>query len=194
MGRGRTLAFAALLAISFAVAAFGRAVAEVAMVPPSLQVELLDRVSYFEHGYRRRAASRATILVVHRRGSASSERVATQLVSALRDARSIGGVPAAPQLVAFASSAELRSLVDATGAAIVWFAPGLESDAPAIANGLTRSGALTVASTPLGVREGAVLGFGLESSRPVIFINERLANEQDIHFSFEVLRRARLVR
>jgi len=189
----RALGLAIPIALVVASFATGAASTDLALVPPSLQVDLLDRVAYFEHGFRERTGGRATVLVVHA-SSMYSRRVATQLASALRESESIGGVPTDARLVAYESPSALRAEVESARASIVWFAPELEASIATVVQSLTGSRTLTVASTAVGVRAGAIVGFDLEASRPVILINETRANRDGIRFSFEVLSRARLIR
>lgn len=156
-------------------------------VPPELQAELLAKVVRYDRNFANRVGARARVLVVYAPDSADSERVARQLLSALQEQRSIGGVAHEEELVPFVSAAKLAALARERKAALVVFAPGLAVHASALGAAFDGFDGLTVSTTPDGVREGLMLGFDLVSGRPRMLLNLTQARRQHADFRAELL-------
>lgn len=161
-------------------------------VPVDLQLDLLKRVVRFERGFAARGGARLRFVIVERAGDSGSERVANQLKQALEHAPEIAGKQVAVELEPFVSARALRKRVE--GAQIIYLAPGLEAELPAIAAALGELPAITIAADGDAVVQGAVLGFELFSSRPRIVLNLGQAGRQGLDFSSDLARLARVVR
>jgi hypothetical protein len=155
-------------------------------VPVELQAELLAKVLRYDRSYTARASEGATVLIVHldEPGSAG---VARQLLAALQAQPALGGVGHREELVRWTTTEALVELVRKRHADVVVFAPGLATQATALSTAFDGVAALTVSTTPQGVREGLVLGFDLVSGRPRMLFNLGQARRQRADFRAEVL-------
>jgi hypothetical protein len=159
-----------------------------ALVPPGLQVDLVAKVLQYDRNFVAREAKPVAVLVVYAPDSPESERVAKQFMTALQALEKFGGAPHTQELVPFANPAALAALVKARAASVVIFAPGLASQAEAVATAFNGLSCLTISSTPEGVREGLVLGFDLVSGRARMLFNLSQSRRQRADFQADVLR------
>jgi hypothetical protein len=162
-------------------------------VPVELQVQLVGRVARYERNYAAHSSEPASIVVVSRSRSAESQRVAAQLVAALSRASEIGGRPVRVSRVEYTTAAALRAELDRSNAAILYAAPGLSGDMAAIAQALDGRSILSISAVGRDVDNGVVLGFELVASRPQIAIHLGRARAQQLQFSAQLLRLARVV-
>ncbi|MFX9089437.1 YfiR family protein, partial [Acinetobacter baumannii] len=77
--------------------------------------------------------------------------------------------------------------------AIVYLAPGLENDTPAIATALNGLDVLSVGASGAHAKQGAVVAFDLEEGKPKIVVNLGQAKSQHVALRSEVLSLARIV-
>jgi hypothetical protein len=162
-------------------------------VPVDLQIQLLARVVRYERSFAARSSEPATIVVVARSRSPESHRVATQLVASLSRTGHIGGRPVRVSRVEFTSAAVLGQELDRSNASILYTAPGLSRDMDAIARTLDGRSILSISAVGGDVDHGVVLGFELVASRPQIAIHLGRARAQQVEFSAQLLRLARVV-
>jgi len=156
------------------------------VVPVELQAELLSKVLRYDRNFGARAGTDALVLIAHL-DSPGSVSVARQLSLALQRQQALGGVAHHEELVRFSSAEALAAQVKERGAVVVVLAPGLAAQAPEVARALEGSQALTVTTSPDGVREGFVLGFDLVAGRPRMLLNLGRARRQHADFRAEVL-------
>lgn len=162
-------------------------------VPVELQVQLLGRVARYERRFAARSES-AHVLVVSQPRQAESQRVASQIVAAIARTGQLGGRAVAVSRHEYAGQAALWAEVDRTHASIVYFTGGLGADMVAITAAGGGRSVITVSAVGSDVDHGAVLGFELVSSRPQIAVNLGRARTQQLEFSAQFLRLARVVR
>ncbi|MCA9575692.1 MAG: YfiR family protein [Myxococcales bacterium] len=167
--------------------------AEDVSVPISLQVDLLNRVAAYESHFAAQAGAEAVVLVIARPGHPESARAAGQIDAALRRVRRLGGRPVRVVVHAFVSAAALRDAVDTQHVAIAYLTPGLEGQVGAVARALEGASVLTVSAVGSDAERGAVLGFELVAARPNLVVNLRQARRQNVSFSSQFLRLARVI-
>jgi hypothetical protein len=148
----------------------------------------------YERGFERGSDRDAIVLVVHRANNAESQRVSAQLVRALGRVRSLGGRPLRVLRHAYEDEAALRTELDRRTPTVVYFSAGFGRDIPAITRAVGTRNVITVSAVGRDVDRGIVIGFELSSSRPQIAINFGRARRQDLEFSAQLLRLARVVR
>jgi hypothetical protein len=183
---------AGFAAVLFAVMVCGDSRADLRL-PTQLQAQLVARLGTFDRNFASRAAPVAQVLVVHRAGDADSSFEAAGLAKALGELHDIGGVPAKVEEAEFSDAASLAARCRTRKIALVYFAVGLESDMPRVAGALAGVDVLTVGTSARHAESGAVVGFGLEESRPKIVLNLKQARAQNVNFKAELLKLARIV-
>ncbi len=156
-------------------------------VPVSLQVDLLVKVASYDRNLASRAGDRVRFLVVSKQDDADSRRVAAQMVSALGPVTDIGGLPKDVSTHAYTSAADLAATCRAQRIAIVYFAPGLVNEVPAIATALEEQSILSVASIPSYVPQGIVLGVDVVEGRPKLLLNLGQARKQQVKLRPDVM-------
>lgn len=186
--QGLSFCLAALFALIASVAA-----ADELSVPVDLQVELLSRIVRYERSFAAESTP-VRVLVVTRPSSPESVRVGAQLVSRLRSAGRLGGRPMTVDTTAFVSASALSGAVRASSTRLLYLAPGLGTEARAIATSVSGQDVITVSAVGGDADRGMVLGFELVSSRPRVAVNLASARAQRLQFSAQFLRLARVVR
>ncbi len=181
------------LALGLALGAPIDGAADEVTVPAGLQVQLLDRVLRYEHGFPTAAGS-AVVLVVVRPGAPESERVAVQLRTAFTSSRTIADRAVELAVHQYRSAARLGRRARTRHASVVYLSAGLGAEVGAIASALPSPGVVLVSSVGADVDRGATLAFELVSARPTIAVNLPRATAQQLQFSAHVLRVARVVR
>jgi hypothetical protein len=97
------------------------------------------------------------------------------------------------ETVRYSSPAELTRVCREHKPAVVYVAPGLSSEATAMAVALQGLDVLTVAAVPNDVLHGMVLGFEVVSGKPKLVIHLTRARRQNVAFKPELLRLARVI-
>ena len=189
----RTQAFVSALVVLAALGLVAPARGDELTVPVDLQVQLVSRIARYERTFAAHASEPATIVVVARSRNPESQRVAAQLVAALSRTAQIGGRPVRVLRHEFTSAAALVAELDRTHATIMYAAPGLSGDMDAIAHALSGHALITISAVGRDVDHGVVLSFDLVSSRAQIVINLGRARSQQLQFSAQLLRLARVV-
>ena len=169
------------------------AFAEDISVPVALQMELLDRLLWYERGLQKSPKVPLTVLIVSRAKDNESVRAAGQLAAQLARMKSLGGRELAQQRLVYESPEQLKRVVAEQRTYLVYFAPGFEDVLPKIAEQLRGTRVLTVSALGGDVERGAVLAFELASSKPRVVLNLSRARAQQLDFSAQLLRVARVV-
>ena len=173
------------------VSDLGRADGVVA-VPVDLQIELLGRVAPYERGLARGGGD-LRVLVVSKRGHAVSTRTTAQVVAALRRTGTMLDRPIRIDELVFESASQVLAAATSRSASMVYVTPGLEDAIPALRDAFAGHRILTVSAVGDHVAQGVVLGFEIASSRPRIVVNLTQARRQQLDFSAQLLRLARVV-
>jgi len=163
-------------------------------VPVDLQIELLGRVARYERGFARRSAEPVRVLVVVRSSSAESLRVAAQLTAAMARAHTLGGRTLVVTRHDYRNEGALGAVLARGGVDVLYVAAGLGDAVPAIVHAVGTRNVITVSAVGSDVDHGMVLGFELAASRPQIAVNITHARTQQLDFSAQLLRLARVVR
>lgn len=190
--RGRSVALAA--ATLATVIGARPAYADEVTVPISLQVELLRRVATYEKRFAERGDADAVVLVVVDGADAESARAAGQLEAGIQRTGKIGGRKTKVVRHKFSTAAALRSAVDASGAAIAYLTPGLGDQVVAIAKALEGASLISVSAVGADAEAGIVLSFELAGAKPTMIVNLRQAGRQQVAFSSNLLKLARVIR
>lgn len=186
---------AAWIAATMVVLAFvPRVQGDDVSVPVDLQVQLLGHVTRYERGFAAASRQPVHVVVVSRRGHAESQRIAGQLMSTLARSGQLGGRRLSISRTEYSTPAALKTDVDRTHAGVVYFSAGFSGEMVSIIAELAGQRVITVSAIGADVDRGAVLGFELVSSRPQIAVNLVRARNQQLQFSAQFLRLARVVR
>jgi hypothetical protein len=181
--------------VAVVVLALTRAsLAQSALVPADLQAELLAKLAPYDRNFSERAGSLAVVLIVARPGNPHSNLMAGVMKSELGKIDRIGALPHREKLIPFEGAAALAQRCRSEGAAIVYLAPGLEDEVPAIRESLSGTSILSISSAPESVPAGIVLGFELLSGKPKIRVNLTQAKLQNVNFKSDVLKLMRVYR
>lgn len=170
-----------------------QASADEARVPPRLQAELLAKVAAYDGRFVSRARGSALVLVLVAAGDPDSERFAAQIRAELGKQPLVGGVEHMEDVLRYSSPAELTRVFRERKPAVVYVAPGLSSEASAIASALEGADVLSVAAASNDVLQGIVLGFEVVSGKPKLLIHLTRARLQNVAFKPELLRLARVI-
>lgn len=162
-------------------------------VPAEIQVELLSKLSSYDRSFAARAGEVARILILVKTGSSRSDLAAATLTGALARAPRFGGLPHSEAVVPYQSAVVLAKRCREERIAVVYVAPGLESEIERLRSAMTGVDVLTVAAMTEYVEGGVVLGFELRSGKPKMLINYAQAKRQNIDFPAAVLKLMRVV-
>lgn len=187
--RARSLAAIALAAVSFTSDAAGEEVA----VPVALQAELVAKVAAYDRNLPARAAGRVHVMLVVKPKDDASNRFAKNMASALGGLADIGGLPHDETTVTYAGAAALADVCRSKHVSILYLAPGLGDEVPAIKGALEGVSVLSVAALANEVPKGVVLGFDLVSGKPKIVVHLGQARRQDVSFRADLLKLARVL-
>jgi hypothetical protein len=157
-------------------------------LPAPVQAELIAKVCGYDRNFPARAGAQAIVLLTYRASSVDSSRAASQMLAALQDIPQIGRTPHADQLLPFSDVASLVTVCRDRHASILYVAPGLEGDVPAIATAFDGADLLTVAAVTRDVEHGIVLGFDIFEGRPKLLLNLTQARKQRVAFRPELIR------
>jgi hypothetical protein len=166
-----------------------RAFAEDTPVPVALQMKLLVKVAGYDKNLPSRAGEKVKLQIVLREGDDDAKRCAAQALAALAEEKEIAGKPIEASSAAFSDAAALKKAIRSQKLAIVYLTPGFpNADVEAIAKALDGADVLSAAAMPRGV----VVGFDLISSKPKILVNLPQAKKQNVAFSAELLKLAKV--
>lgn len=133
------------------------------------------------------------VLIVVKPKDDASSRFGKNMESALGGVDKIGGLPHDESTLAFGGARALADTCRAKKIAIVYLAPGLGEQIPAIRQALDGVSILSVAAVAAEVPKGIVLGFDLVSGKPKIVVHLGQAKRQDVAFRAELLKLARVL-
>lgn len=161
-------------------------------VPVVLQAELVAKVASYDRNLIARAGDRVRVLIIVNPKSDASSSFAKHMVSALGGVDKIGGLPHDETTAPFGGAQALAETCRTKRIGIVYVAPGLGDDVPAIRSALEGVNVLSVAADPADVPKGIVLGFDLVSGKPKIVVNLGQARRQEVSFKAELLKLAKV--
>lgn len=162
-------------------------------VPIGVQIELLARVVKYDRNAAERMGATCRILVVLRDGDVTSKQAATHVRTELDELDDIAGLPISVSTHDFVDAATLVSKCTDDGVGILLLTPGLSDEVAGIAAACVDKNLLTVSLLGNDVAAGIVLGFTLESSRPMIVVNLPQARKQKVDFSARLLAIAKVI-
>lgn len=194
MGRRSTTRrlFLALLAAALVLTHDARA--EDAVVPLKLQASLLAKVAKYDKHMADRAGGALRVLIVKLAGNGESERAAQQLERHLDDLTDIGGFQREVSILQYQTASALAATIRDRKIAIVYLTPGFGSALDDVTHALDGIDVLSVSAVPSHVERGIVLGFDLESSKPILLVNLAAAKRQNVAFDPKVLKLMKVYR
>lgn len=169
------------------------AIADSVAVPLGLQVSLFTKVTDYDRTLPGRALGVVRVVVLTRAGSSESAAATNQVLDALAGIPRISGFPHEDLSVQFTDAASIAELCRTRAISIVYLTPGLGDVAGALSKALTGIPVMTVSASAEGVRNGAVLGFDLISSRPKLMVNLPACRNQGVRLSSDVLKMAMVI-
>jgi len=182
-------AVAGLLALLFT----GLVLAEAIAVPVPLQAELMSKAATYDRNLRSRSGDVLVVLLLVRSGDGDSERTAAQMTDALNGLSTFGGMTHRTERIAFTEADDVARAIRDRHASILYLAPGLLDDVPAISAALDDVDVLSVAAVPSYVDAGIVLGFDVESARPKLLVHLGQSKRQHVDFMATFLKLAKVV-
>ncbi|NRA32553.1 MAG: YfiR family protein [Polyangiaceae bacterium] len=175
--RWRAVCLAAVILTTTALA-----YAKAREVPVDLQVKLTAKVAAYDRNMAARVSQHARVLIV-RRGNAQSARLAKNVERALKRQHDFAGGKLTVEVHTFENAGVLARLIRDRGVAMAYFAGSFDKEAVHIRRELDGVSVLTVSSELSAVRNGIVLGIGLVSGRPKLFINLPQAKKQRVQIA-----------
>lgn len=166
--------------------------ADEATVPVALQAELVAKVASYDRNLAARAGDRVHVLILVNAKSDASNSFAKHMTSALGGVDKIGGLPHDETTAPFGGAKALADTCRTKHIAIVYLAPGLTDEVPAIRSALEGVNVLSVAADAAEVPKGIVLGFDLVSGKPKIVVHLGQAKKQEVAFKAELLKLAKV--
>lgn len=169
------------------------AAAEDVLVPAALQAELLAKVAGYDKNFAARAGDRAHVLIAVVPTNPDSARFGASMQTALGGLGTIAGLPHDESIVPYPGAAQLAALCRSKRASILYLAPGLGAEVPAIRAALEGTSVISVTASAENVPKGIVLGFDLVSGKPKIVVQLTQAKKQDVAFRSELLKLAKVI-
>jgi len=192
---GRPLSRRGLFALSAGAAAFATTTHAAAgsAAPAFLQARLLAKVSGFDRNFAARAGRVARVLVLKKEGDAESARFADAVAKELVAIEHVGGVTAHVSVDSFTTASAARERCRRDAVAVVHFGVALDVELGSVAKAFEGADVLTVGASTVSAERGAVVAFAVEEARPRVAIHVGQARRQNVSFSPELLRLARIV-
>jgi hypothetical protein len=189
---GRFARATSVLACAVVLLAPATSLGDEVAVPVALQAELVAKVASYDKNLAARAGDKVHVLIVVNAKSDASNSFAKHMTSALGGVDKIGGLPHDETTAPFGGAKALADACRAKRIAIVYLAPGLADEVPAIRSALDGVNVLSVAADAAEVQKGIVLGFDLVSGKPKIVVHLGQAKKQDVAFKAELLKLAKV--
>lgn len=162
-------------------------------VPIKLQTDLAAQVVSYDRNNNGRAGDHQKILVIAKSGDGASGASAKEIARLLGTHADIGGLPHQDTVVNAADAAAALAAIRSESPTVVYFAPGLGPEIPAIARGLEGLSLITIAAVAEDVTAGATVGFDLVSGKPKIWVNLNQSRKQAVAFQASLLKLSRIV-
>jgi hypothetical protein len=170
------------------------ALAEEALVPIALQVELLLKVAAYDKNLAQRAAARVELAVLMKNHDSDSAGSAAQARLALAKAADILGLPLSSTSMVYSDAPALSQLLRAANIAILYLMPGFaESELQAIAEALRGVSVLSIGALARYAERGTVIAFDLIGGKPKLLVNLTRAKGQHVELSSSVLKLMRVI-
>ena len=145
-------------------------------------MRLAAKVSSYDRNMKQRVSGGAHILVVER-GDAQGKRLAHRVKSSIARTKKFAGTHATVELYSYENPAALASKIKSSKTAMAYFAGSFEEEAAAIGGELDGTSVLTLSSELSAVRAGIVLGIGLKSGRPKLYLNLPQPKKQKVQIA-----------
>jgi hypothetical protein len=162
-------------------------------VPLQLQVDLTVKVMEYVQQPPIRSGDVVRLAIVVKSSNAQSTHFGAELKAALDRVDTIAGLPHEQILLEWIGPSQLVDEIARSKLAIVYVAPGLDSEIPVIAQAVQGIQLVTVAAVDSYVRGGLILGFELVSGRPKMVFNLTQARQQSVVFGSAVMKLMRIV-
>lgn len=182
------------MAMGFGLCLSLHAGAEQTEVPAVVQARLVSKIPAYDHGFRQRAGSRVTVLILTAPDHPESVREASLLTAALANESSIAGLPHESLILPFTDTAALTRQVRSRSASIVYITAGLQDSLESICKSLEPLAVMTVTPVPEYVERCVSVGFEVIGGRPKILVHLEHAQQNGLRFRSEFLELAKVLR
>lgn len=162
-------------------------------VPLQLQMDLTLKVIEYAQQPSIRSGDVVRVAILVKASGAQSTHFGAELKAALSRVDTIAGLPHEETLLEWTDPTRLVDEIVRTKIAVVYVAPGLDSEIPAIAQAVQGIQLITVAAVDSYVQSGIILGFELVSGRPKMIFNLKQARQQTVVFGSAVMKLMRIV-
>ena len=160
------------------------------------QATIIARVFSYDYKLKARAGESLVIAVLFKSGDAASESAAQGWFEGFKAlvGTKVQGLPLSVVKLAFTNPAQVRAAVAAQGIDVLLVSDHLEAELGAIKE-LSRSKKLmTVAGKEAYVPQGLTLGVFADGERNQIEVNLTAARAEDVSFSSDLLRLAKIIK
>lgn len=172
-----------------------RASAQEMPVPVERQIALLTRILPFDREFDVRTENEVVFGIVFQRRYRASLNASEAAISALAQARHIGGKSVRVVLIELEEDTDLGALLDATRVDVIYVTPLRAVDMRVITDATRTRDILTSSGVPDYVQTGGIsLGISMRGQKPEILINLPASTEEGARFSSELLKLARVIR
>ena len=152
-------------------------------VPVELQVRLMAKGAAYDRNMPKRVRGGAHLVVIHRNGDVEGSRLARRMRTALAKESKFADSKPTVELYSYEGAAAMAEMIGKRKVAIAYFAGSFDGDAKEIRRALEGMSVLTVSSNLDAVKGGIVLGIGLSSGRPKLYLNLPQARKQKVQLA-----------
>jgi hypothetical protein len=164
-----------------------------ASLPARVQAQLVTKAADYDRSQASRSGTRL-VLIAARTGDAESVAQARSLARELAEIEMIAGAAHHEEVVLVRRASDAVREIKTRDAAIAYLSPGLDSEVPDIAAGLTGTTVLTIGGAAGYAEKGAVLGFETVSGRIEMVVNLAQGKKQNVEFRSAFLSLVRVIR
>jgi hypothetical protein len=159
-------------------------------------VVIVMRALAYDANLKRRAGDAINIAILHKRGNAASESMATVMGKAFGalEVTQVSGLPIVVSRIAYSGAEPLKKAIAGSGIDAVYVCDGLDGDLVAIEEVCRQAHALTVAAKREYVEKGVSIGVFEIDSKCTILLNLPASRLEGVAFGPDLLRLARVIR
>lgn len=160
------------------------------------QATILTRAFSYDYNLKARAGDSVTLAVLYKSGDAQSEAMADSWYRSFQGLTGVKvqGLPFSVMRLPFDNAALLRAAVAAQGIDILFVCDRLDGELGSIKEVSRSMKLLTVGGRPAYVEDGLSLGVFSEGEAQVIQVNLSAAAQENVSFSSDLLRLAKVIK
>jgi len=177
-----TLLFIALLALP--------ATAEEMALSAENQLPLLLKVLTYDRNLEQKAGKELAIGIVHDPSDRDSAKATDEIATTLYKygGKTVKKLPIKYFTIEYTSPPDLEKIVKSKGISVLYVAPGVAKNLPAIVKVSQANHLTSVTGVPDYVRKGVAVGIGVVQDRPQILINLASSKSEGSEFDASLLR------